>query len=191
MQAARRVHDEDVVALAFRIRHGCKSDLDGVLLIRRLQHARPEGLAENPELLDGGRAIDIQRDKRRPAALLHGEPGELGCRRRLAAALKTDEHDRVREPAGKFEPLASRAAHELHETVVDDLDDLLPGREALEDFLPNGSRPDILDEVLDDAEVHVGLEKGHPDLLHGVLDVLLVEPPAAPELLEDAVEFIG
>ena len=87
MQAARRVHDEDVVPLAFRLRHGRKSDLDGVVFIRRLQYARPKGLAEDPELLDGGGAIDIQGDKRRPAALVHGEPGELRCRRRLAAAL--------------------------------------------------------------------------------------------------------
>ncbi|MPM41406.1 hypothetical protein SDC9_88061 [bioreactor metagenome] len=67
------------------------------------------------------------------------------------------------------------AAHEARELFVDDLDHLLPGREAFEHLDANGAVGHGLDEVLHDHEVHVRFQKRKLDLAHGFLHVRFVE----------------
>ena len=74
-------------------------------------------------------------------------------------------------------PVARR--QERDELVVDDLDDLLAGGQALEDLRADGALADARDEVLDDLEVDVGLEQREADLAHGGIDVGLADPAAA------------
>ncbi len=50
---------------------------------------------------------------------------------------------------------------------------------------------DVLDELVDDGEVHVGFEQGEADLANGVGDVLVGEGALAAEVFEGALEFIG
>jgi len=108
--------------------------------------------------------------------------GELGGRRRLARALEADHrHDRgvARQVEG---PVARR--EELDQLVVDDLDDLLACRKALEDVVADGTLADPRDEVLDDLEVDVRLEQCQPDLAHGGIDVGFADPAAAGQASE-------
>ena len=72
--------------------------------------------------------------------------------------------------------------------VVDDLDDLLAGREALRHVGAERARPHALDEVLDDLEVDVGLEQREPDLAHRARDRVLVELPAAADVVQSRLE---
>ena len=66
-------------------------------------------------------------------------------------------------------------AHQLRQLVVDDLHDLLAGRQALEDLLAERLLAHARDEVADDGEVDVGLEQREPDLAHRARDRLFVE----------------
>ena len=73
---------------------------------------------------------------------------------------------------------------ELDELVVDDLDDLLAGREAFEDLGAERLLADMRDEVLDDLEVDVGLEQGEPDLAHRGVKIGLADAAAAGQVAE-------
>ena len=78
----------------------------------------------------------------------------------------------------------SPAESSVDELVVDDLHDLLAGRQALEDLRPDRLLADARDEVLDDLEVDVGLEQGQADLAHRGIDVGLADPAAAGQRAE-------
>ena len=119
----------------------------------------------------------------RPLALLAHEAGELGAVGRLARALQADEHDDARR-LGADVQLLVLAAHEGGELFVDDLDDHLRGREALEHIRARGALGHFAHKVLDDLEVHVRLEQRELDLTHGLLHVGFREPALAAQAFE-------
>jgi len=96
------------------------------------------------------------------------------------------EHDR-RRARREGEPGVARP-HQRRQLVVDDLHDLLAGRDALQDVLAERALAHVGDEVLDDLEVDVGLEQGEPDLAHRARDRLLVERSASPQVAEGALQ---
>ena len=95
-----------------------------------------ERLAERLELIGGGRPVRVGGDEERPAALLDEVAGELRGRGRLAGALEADERDHGGVALQVERPIA--AAEQRDELVVDDLHDLLAGRQALEDLGSDG-----------------------------------------------------
>ena len=96
------------------------------------------------------------------------------CRPTIATTAGLPDRWKTRSPAPK----------EVDELVVDDLDDLLPGGEAVEHVAADGLLADARYEVLDDLEVDVRLEQGEPDLAHGGVDVGLADPAAAGQVAE-------
>ncbi len=151
---------------------------------------RPFSLAEGPELLGRGRAVHVGRDEQDLLAepLLEVE-GELGGRGRLARALQADEEDDGRALLdGERRLLAAEDGGQL---VPDDLEDLLGGREGGQDLLTHGLLADARREVLDDAQVDVGLEERRPDLLERLVDVELGQVAFAAQLLQHTLQPVG
>ena len=140
-----------------------------------LVHVDADLGAEDGELLDGGRALEIAgREEDSPPLVLEHE-GELGRARRLARALEAEEEDDalgIRAPELEVLP---GVAEEGDHPVVDDLDELLARADRLEDLLALGLLEGRVDEAPHDAEVDVGVEEGELDLLDRVLDVLLAD----------------
>ncbi len=60
---------------------------------------------------------------------------------------------------------------------MDDLDDLLAGREAGNDLLADRLLPHARDELAHDAEAHIGFQEGQPDFAASGGHLLLGEPP--------------
>jgi len=87
------------------------------------------------------------------------------------------------ETIGETETTAP-AAHQLDETVMDDLDYLLARRDALQDVLSDRPFSHVLREFLHHLEVDIRLQKGHSDVFQGLTDVLLVQSAASLEPLE-------
>ncbi len=146
----------------------------------RLNTGTPTWPAEDPQLLDGGRALEVGAHQQRVASLLLEPAGQLGRGRRLAGTLQAgQQHDR-RRPRGVGDP-QRLAAERLDQLVVDDLDDLLARREALGQVRarPAPPSPDRL-TVPDDEQVDVGLEQGHADLPQRLVDVVLAEAALGP-----------
>ena len=73
---------------------------------------------------------------------------------------------------------------------MDDLHDLLAGRDALQHLRAERPLAYALDEVLDDLEVDVCLEQRETDLAHGVRDRLLVQAPLLAQVAERALKAL-
>ena len=74
---------------------------------------------------------------------------------------------------------------------MDDFDDLLGGGERGGDFFADGAVADVVDELVDDGEVDVGLEEGEADLADGVGDVLVGDGALAAEGFKGALELVA
>ena len=182
VQTAGRVEKDKVVAVFFCVLDAGLGDRDRIAL-PHLEHGNIKLAADGLKLLDGSRTVHVARDEQRALALLAHEAGELGAVGRLARALQADEHDDARRMGADVQ-LLILAAHEGGELFVDDLDDHLRGREALEHIRPRRALGHLAHKVLDDLEVHVRLEQRELDLTHGLLDVGLREPALAAQAFE-------
>ena len=71
---------------------------------------------------------------------------------------------------------------------MDDLDDLLAGRDGTDDVFADGARADLVDERLDDGQRNVGLDQRIADLAERLVDIGLGKRAAAAEPVEHAAE---
>ena len=108
----------------------------------------------------------------------------------LAGALQTHHHDDGRRLRADDE-LAVGLAHEADQLLVDDLDDLLAGKEAFHHFAADGAFGDGLHKVAHDLEVHVRFEQGELHFAHALAHVRLGEPAFVAEFAEGVVELFG
>ncbi len=147
-----------------------------------------DGLRDDFQLLARGGTVDVDRDQQRTMSALLEPVRQFARGGRLAGTLQSGhEHDggRLRgelHARGVF-------AEDLDEFVAQDLDDLLAGRERGHDFLADSLGANLVDELLDDLEVDVGLEQGHADFAQGLVDVFLGQRGLSAEGLEGALEF--
>ncbi len=129
-------------------------------------------LAEDLELLDGVRPLEVGRDQQRGIALRLQPQRQLAGQRGLTRALQAGQHDHRRRHLGEAQP-PRLAAEDLDQFLVNDLDDLLRRVERLGDLDAAGPFPHVGDEVPDHGERDVGLEQGDPDLPARRVDVCL------------------
>ena len=146
-------------------------------------------LAQRHQLVDGRGTVRVCGDQERLAALAHDPASELGRGRGLAGALQADQHH-DRRCTGHAEGAIAGAEHR-GQLIVDDLDDLLAGVDALEDLVADRAFLDARDEVLDDLVVDVRLEQRQPHLAHGGIDVGLADPAMAGQLAERVAKSVG
>ena len=189
VQAAGGIEEDDVVAVVPGVSDGLDRDGDGVDL-PHLEHGQAELGADDLQLRDGRGTVHVAGGEQRALALPAQEAGELGDVRRFARALKADHHPDRRRVVGKGQARV-RAAHQSRQLLVDDLDDLLGGGEAVEHLGADGALGDLGDKVLDDLVAHVRLEQCHAHLAHRELDVLLGQAALAAQALEYAVELFA
>ena len=189
MQAAGRIEEDHVVAVPDGVGNGGLGDIDRVRL-PHLEDRDSQLFADDLQLLDRGRAVDIAGGEQRIFGLFFEKPGELGAVGGLARALQADEHDDGGRLRGDLKLLVF-AAHEGGQLFVDDLDDHLRGREALEHVSADAALGGLFDEVLDDLVIDVGLEQRQTDLAHGFLDVGLGQAALAAQLFERVRELFG
>ena len=95
MQAARRVEEDQIVAVALGVLDRGLRDVHGVRL-PHLEHRQVELLADGLQLLDGGGTVDVAGGEQRALALAAHIGGELGPVGGLARALQADKHHDAR-----------------------------------------------------------------------------------------------
>ena len=105
-------------------------DVDRVAAGAALEDRHVDLAAERLELLDGGRALQVAGHERRLQALLRQQPRELAGGRRLARALQAAEQDDRRRLGGERRASSPARAEQRRQLLVDDLHDLLAGRQA-------------------------------------------------------------
>ena len=131
-------------------------------------------LAERLQLLDRGRTVDVGGDQQRLRALLFQTQRELAGLRRLTRALQTDQHDDRRRRVGELQARL-RAAEQLDQLVVDDLDDRLRRRQRFEDVCADRLLFDASDERLGARKRDVGLEQRDANFAQRLVDVAFAE----------------
>ena len=74
---------------------------------------------------------------------------------------------------------------------MENLDDLLTGRDRPDDVLAEGLVLDLRDKILRDLKMNVGLEQRHAHLAHRVADVRLGERTVAAQVLENILKLVA
>ena len=92
--------------------------------------------------------------------------------------------------AGQIQPRILRT-EQVHQFVVDNLDDLLSRLDALDDLLAERLGLDPFDEVAGHLEIHIGLEQREPDLPQRVADVGLGNLAQSAQVAEGVLQFAG
>ena len=189
VQTAGSIDDDRVAAIVARVFHSLPGDLHWVALtLFKDLHAHLT--ADDLQLLDGRGAVDVAGDEQGLFAALFDEVAEFGGHGGLARALQTAEHvdGRWLGGVGQF---GVGAAHQLGQFVIDDLDNLLAGREAAQYLLPHGALGDLFDKILDNGKVDVSFQKRHAHFAHRGFDVRLAELALAGQLFERILQFIS
>jgi|HubBroStandDraft_6_1064221.scaffolds.fasta_scaffold21839_2 hypothetical protein len=193
VQTAGGVNDEYVTAVADGVASGFLHqalDVGGVGLADfSFVEMGLDGMGDDFELLARGGTIDVNRDEHGTVSTLLEPVGEFAGGRGLAGTLQASHEDDGGRLRSELE-LGGVFAEDGDQLAVNDLDDLLGGRERSHDFLAERLLADVLDELLDDVEVNVGFEQRHADFFERVADVFFGEGTLAAEVFESALELI-
>jgi hypothetical protein len=190
VQPAGCVDDHDIESAVPRLGQGAARARDRIHLARGLVHPHARLLRHHGELLDGRRSPDVGGHQQRMTSLLDQIATELPRGRRLAGSLEPEQQNDARTGLHGREA-ALRVPEQRQHLVAHDSDDLLRGRQALQDFLIDGAIADAIDEGLHDLEVHVGFEQGETDLPERSFDRLLRQPRVAAERTENALKAVA
>ena len=109
--------------------------------------------------------------------------GELAGQGGLAGALEAGQHDDRGAGLGQADA-AGLAAEDLHQFLVDDLDDLLAGVQGRRYLGTEGAFPDPGRELAHDGNGDVGIQEGAADLPDCGINISLGEAALATEVLE-------
>ncbi len=146
-------------------------------------------LADRDQLLDRGGPVDVAGGDRHVLAVLLQEHRQLGAGGGLAGALQAGHQDHGRAAVGHRQ-LAPGPPHQRRQLLVDDLDHVLAGIEALQHLVAEAALLDRLRERFDDLEVDVRLEQREADLPHRRVDVGLAQLAARADVGEGRLQAI-
>ena len=146
--------------------------------------------SKGDQLVDSRRPLGIRRYEQGFPAVLLEHPRELAGGGGLAGALKAHHHHH-RRPVRDELYAGNRLTHHRDQLVVNYLYDLLARGEALQHTRANRLHADGLDELLDNLEINVRFEQGHPYFAERFGYVRLGQEPPALQLFKYIFEFFG
>ncbi len=183
LQATRGIVDDDIETVLFRVFASVLDDFDRISFSLVI-HRNPDGFSEDLQLFDGRRAIDVRRDEKRfLLALAPQIERNLCSKSRLAGSLETDHHDADRRLSRKDKFLRF-AAHHLDQFIVDDLDNLLPGRHRRENLLSHRLFLHRLHKIARNVKAHVRFEKGPANLAERIRYVFLGQGSLSTQIFQ-------
>ena len=183
VQASCGVENDDIAGSPSRLVEAMRRDLDRSTASLR-KHGYLDLRPQHLELVNGRGSVNIGGSKQGEMPLLLEMIGELRAKRRLPRSLESRDHHDRRRHRGKPD-FRARRPHQFHQLVVDDLDDELARSDALENLLSDGARPDVVDELLDDLVVDVGIEENAANLTERFGDIGFADLPLSAKLPED------
>ena len=183
LQASRGIDDQNVVASALRFFFCLECDVLCDLVVAVGKDRNIDRLADDLELIDRRRSVDIAGREHRLFAVFLEICRELAAGGGLTGTLQTD-HQECGKSARCIGQLAVGAAHHFDQLVVYDFDYLLPRRQTRKNVLSHRLLLDFSDELFDNLEVDVRFEQRQLDLPHGVVDVRLRQYALAAQFLK-------
>ena len=132
---------------------------------------RFDGLGDDFELLACRGTIDVDGDQHGTVPALLEPVRQLARGGGFAGTLQASHQHHRGRLRGELH-LGGVFAEDVDQLVANDLDHLLGGRERGHDLLAQRLLADVLDQFLDDLEVHIGFEQRHADFFQRIADVL-------------------
>ena len=190
MEPAGGIQEHRVVPAVFGVGEGLLGDIHRVGL-SHLKDGDAQLSAHYLQLLDGGGTVHVTGHQQ--GALVHPVfqiPGQLGAVGGLTRALEAHQHDDGGAGGGEGD-LGVGPAHQGGKLLIDNLDNLLGGGQALQHVGTHRPLGDGGDELLDHLEADIGLQEGQAHLPHSLPHVGLGEPALAPQALKGGAQFFG
>src|SRR6185437_13555792 len=113
------------------------------------------------------------------------EASEFGGAGYLTGTLQPDDEHHRRRLVREAQP-GGMAAEHLSQLVADDFDNLLAGRERSENVFAHRLIFNLLNELLDNFEVNVGLKQRYADFTERLLHVGGGQLPFPAQIFKDA-----
>ena len=157
VQSAGRIEDHHLDAAGLGLADGGLAEGHRVLGGQVGIDGNAELLAQDLQLLDGGRTLQVGGDEHRLAAALLEHPAQLAAGGRLAGALQAAKHQ-----DGQVRLEVQRVVHRAHQVdqlLMDDGDELVRRVQRLEDRFAHGLIGDPGDEILGDVDADVGFQQ--------------------------------
>ena len=146
---------------------------------------------QRTQLVDRGGPVDVATDHHDLLRVLAGQvPRQLGGGRGLARALQTGQQNHHRRWRVQVESLVY-FAHDPDQFIVDDLNQGLPGRQALEHLLAQRPFFHLRDEGLNHGQCHIRLQQGDSHFPQGFADGIFAEPSLAAQFLQGMAQPVG
>ncbi len=132
VETAGSIQDQDIIAVVPGMQDRLAGDFHRVAL-PHLKHRHAGLFTDDLQLLDRSRTIDVTGCQQRTLAALLEIPGQLGTVGGLTGTLKAAHHDDGGDLRREGDPGVG-GTHQFGQFVIDDLDDLLGGSQALKHF---------------------------------------------------------
>ena len=189
-EPAGGVEDDDVEHLTAPHLHGTAGNLHRGLAGHDRQRADAGLLRQLLQLQLRGRALRVERGEQHPLSLALGEAQrELARGRRLAGTLQAYHQERDWRGGVQIERNGPSTTERFDQLIVDDLDDHLARADAIQHFGAQRPLAHAVDEIPHHRQRHVRLEQRQPHLAQGVGNVVLRQPAARAEPVENVGEL--
>ena len=146
-------------------------------------------LGHDFKLLAGRRTIDVHRYKQWAMAAVLEPVRQLARRSGLTRTLQAG-HQHHRRRLGCKLDLGGIVAQKFDQLIAQNLDDLFGGGKSSRHLLTDGLFLDVIDQLLDDFEIDVGLKQREANGAQRLLHVFFVEGGLATEGLECALQLL-
>jgi hypothetical protein len=162
----------------------------GLASAPQAEHLHADLVPQGAQLVDGSRPVDIGGHQQGATPLLLEVQAQLGGGGGFTGALETcHQHHR-----GGLRGLGQggvAAAHDLHQLLMHQLDELLIRTDAPHHLGAHGPAAHLLDEILHHAEADIRLQQGPAHLSQGAIHVGLGDGGLAPQALDGIFKTLG
>ena len=189
MEPTCGIDNDGIVALVFSFGNSPPGNVDRILLGTGSKNRDPNLVTEHPQLLNGGRTINVGGYQKRLAPFLLELPGKLGRGCGFTRALQTGHHDGHRLTAVKTQRF-SLAAEQGDQFIVDNLNNLLARRKTGQNLLTNSLLRDSGDKLFDNLKVDISFQQRRTHFTHGLLNIVFSQLTVAAQLFEYTIKAI-
>ena len=190
LEAPCGVDQERVEAFLFRLGQTSGCNVFRLGLSTKAEDLHIDLRTERFQLLDGRWSVDVGPHHQGSAALILEMEAQLGRGRGLTGTLQAS-HQHDGGSLGCFGQRSVIATHDLHQLLMDHLDELLIRADPTHHFSADGFFADLSHEVLHHRQAHIRFQQRPADVLQRPIDVGLADGVLAPQPLNRILKTGG
>ena len=197
-QTTRGIDDDHIVQLSASLSYAVTRHLHGVAGgyvklaghtgVRRV-HGHARSLTDDLQLSHRVGALQVGCNQHRGVALALQPVSQFASQGGLTSTLQTRQHNDGRA-ALRHVDAAGRAAENIHQLLVHNLDDLLGGVQRLGNFRTESAFLHVGGEFADHGDSDVSVEQGAADFADGCINVCLGEAALAAQVLKSCRQAV-